>query len=190
MRERVDIDVDALLRTIPADIVVKRMIIDIVVDQLRGRVEPAAVWAATGVNLDGVGPLDDVSWHDYFRVMVCLAELTHGREQLSVGLRRLGAGFYRGIIKTPTGKLMLGRALGDAVRNVAASWGEFNTLGRVWSEFLGEREFLYHFEGVPLVLAESVGVGVFEGMFRYHHMPVEIAIARLGEWHAILRIRW
>jgi hypothetical protein len=189
-RARVDIDVDALLRTIPGEVVVKRLILDIVIGQLRGRVEPAAIAAATGVELDGLAPLDDVSWRDYFRVTVFVAQTLCGRDQTDVGLREIGRRFYRELIKTPTGKLMLGRALGDAVRNVAASWAEFNSLGHIRSEFLGEREFLYHFEQFPAALAECMGVGVFEGMFRYHHMPLVIEVARLGPMHAILRVRW
>ncbi len=189
-REQFDIDVDALRAMIPADIEVKRSVIDIVLEQLPAGLSAEQALASMGLDFTQVAAHEDVSWHDYFRVMVFVAESKRGAKPLSVGLREIGQSFYRGVLRTPLGKLLLGRQLGDAVRNMADTWAEYNTLGHVWSDLTSERSFDYHLERFPRVLAESVGLGIFEGTFRYHFMPVTILIASDAPDNAILRMSW
>ena len=190
VRDEFDIDIEQLRAMIPEGVRVKRMIIDLVLAQLPDGRTPAEALAQLGLDLEGVSSLDEISWQDYFSTMVLVAEATHGPEHLSAGLREIGRCFYRGVLATPIGRMLLGRQLGDAVRNVADTWAEFNTLGRVWSQPTGERSFDYHCEGFPRVLAESVGVGVFEGMFAYHFMDPTILIASTAPDNAILRMSW
>lgn len=189
-REHFTIDVDALRASVPHDIEVKRMLVDIVSNGLDGELTPDQVLADLGLDFSGVAAHEEIRWHDYFSVMAHVAEVRRGREHLSLGLREIGRSFYRGVLSTPLGKMLLGRQLGDAVRNIADTWAEFNTLGRVWSDFTSERSFDYNFEGFPMSLAESVGVGIFEGMFAYHFMPVTILIRRDARDRGALRLRW
>ncbi len=135
-------------------------------------------------------PYDDVSWHDYFRVVVKAATHLQGPDRLYEGLREVGRWFYPDIAPTTVGRLMLGRHLGDAIRQAAETWQQFNTVGRVRAEFLSDRQFRYHFEDYPVLLTESIGIGIFEGMFRHHHMPVVILVARISPMHTVLDICW
>jgi hypothetical protein len=188
-RESPPVDADAVMAMVPRGTMIKRVFVDIALAQ-PGPFTPLQLLDLAGVQLPDCGPFENVDWHDYFRVMLCVAAHTHGSERVGAGLRAIGRRFYPVIIKTPAGKLMLGRQLGDAVRNVADTWQQFNTLGRVWSEPIDERGFEYHFEHYPMILAETVGVGVFEGTFKYHHMPLNVMIASTAADNAIMHIRW
>lgn len=188
--ELVDVDVDALLTNVPPSITSKQFFIEVAMRRVADRMSSADILARAGVVAVARAPFDDLPWHDYFRVLCVVAELLHGREQLSVGLREIGRGFYPSLLATPIGPMLLGRHLGEAIRKAAEVWQTFTPVGKVAAEFRGEREFYYHFVDYPQALLESVGAGLFEGLFRHHHMPVDMQLARPTANHSIVRLRW
>lgn len=185
------VDADALAAAVPRDTTtIKRIFADMAMQLVATRVSPSEILTRAQVDLSGRQPFDDIPWHDYFRVAVVVAELLRGPEQLGAGLREVGRCFYRGLLGTVVGQMLLGRHLGEAIRKAADLWQDLNTVGAVWSEFRSEREFDYHFAEHPYMLIESVGIGIFEGVFAHHHMPVDLQIARPAPNHTVVRIRW
>jgi hypothetical protein len=188
--EVVAVDPEWLLATVPAGKINKRIFIDFACELVAGRVAQAEVLRRAGIELHASEPFEDVAWHDYFRVAVVVAELLQGRERIGAGLREIGRCFYPRLLSTIVGRMLLGRTMGEAIRRAAEAWAQFNDVGRIHVEFRGEREFYYHFEQFPTMLAETIAIGIFEGLFRHHHMPVDLQIARIEPMHSIVRMRW
>lgn len=190
-RDDVEIDFVALSAAVPKATVHKRIFIDFLLVEIADRVPPEQVLARAQVELTAGDPFDDVAWHDYFAVLLTVAELLAGPERpAAAGLREIGRSTYRRLLELPVGRLLLGRQLSDALRVAGELWEEFNSIGRVRAEARGERAYDYHFDPYPAALTETIGVGVFEGMFRYHHMAGDIGLARLGPTQTIMRLTW
>ncbi|MFV8752528.1 DUF2378 family protein [Nannocystaceae bacterium ST9] len=189
-RDHIDLDARAILAAVPQATTNKRIFVQLAAKLVGDRLSFAELLARAGVPASTGELFDDIAWHDYFRVLVVVAELLHGPVRLSVGLREIGRCFYPGVSQTIVGRMMLGRHLGEVVRQAAETWQQFNTIGRVRGEFLSERHFRYHFEDYPLLLTETVGIGIFEGVFRHHHMPATISICRIDSMHSMIDVRW
>jgi hypothetical protein len=189
-RDHVDLDVAAILAAIPPATTTKRLFIDIAVEQVVGRVSLAELLARAEVDSLPDQPFDDVLWHDYFRMIVAGAAELQGPERLGEGLRQSGRGIYVGLANTVVGRLLLGRQLGDALRRAADTWQHLSTIGSMQVEQVSERNFRYHYERYPTVLTETIVVGIFEGLFHYFHMPVQIGLHRIGPLAAMLDMHW
>lgn len=189
-REHVSIDVAALMAAVPQGTTTKRIFVDIAAALVDERVSLPELLARAQVDSLAEGPFDDVLWHDYFRVLLVIAAELCGPEQLGDGLRQIGRSFYVGIAETVVGRMLLGRQLGDAVRKAAETWETLATIGSVRVEQLSERHYRYRYDRYPTELAETMVVGIFEGMFRHFHMPVELRLARLGPRQAVLDMCW
>lgn len=188
--DHVDVDVEGLLALVPTGKHSKRIFIDFALDLVADRVPAVEVFRRAGVAAPECDPFDDVSWHDYFRVVVVVATILRGPDQLGAGLREVGRCFYPKLLQTIVGRMLLGRHMGEAIRRAAEAWAQFNDVGRVHVEFRTDREFHYHFDAFPPALAETVAIGIFEGLFRHHHMPADIQIAHVGPMQTIVRMRW
>ncbi len=188
-RSQLDVDADAIMAAVPRSATNKRIFIEIPCKQVAARLSVDEVLARAGVTLRVDNPYDDVPWHDYFRVVVVVAGELCG-SQIGEGLREIGRTFYPSLAGTPVGQMLVGRHLGAVVRQAAENWMLFNTVGSVRAEYLFERNFRFVFEGYPLVLTETMAVGVFEGMFNYFHMPVQLGLANLSPMSSVLDVRW
>lgn len=189
-REHLDIDVDGIATSVPRTATIKRVFIDLAARKIAARMSRDEVFARAKVDPGSGDPYDDVPWHDYFAVIMTVALELRGPAQLGQGLREIGRCFYPGMAGTTVGRMLLGKHLGDVVRQAAENWQRFNTIGSMRTEILFERNFRFHFDGYPLPLVETVAVGIFEGMFRYHHMPVEIGLATVGPTCMVIDTRW
>jgi hypothetical protein len=189
-REHVDIDVEAIAASVPRTATIKRVFIDLAARKVAARMGRDEVLARAKVDASPGDPYDDVPWHDYFGVLMTVALELRGREQISHGLREIGRSFYPGMAGTLTGRMLLGKQLSEVIRQAAENWQRFNTIGTLRTEILFERNFRFHFDGYPLPLVETVAVGIFEGVFRYHHMPAQFGLAKIGPASMVIDLRW
>lgn len=189
-RDHVEIDVEALAASVPTSATNKRLFIELAADLVRDRLSRDEVFARAKVDPSVGDAYDDMPWHDYFRMIVTVAHELRGPDQLGEGLREVGRCYYRGMTRTPIGRMLLGNHLGTVIRQLAENWQRLNTVGKVRSEFCSERNFRFHFDGHAPALVETVAVGIFEGLLRYHYMPETIRLARVGPMNTILDVRW
>lgn len=189
-RDHVDIDVDAIAAGVSRSATSKRLFLDLSTKLVADRLDRDEVFARAKVDPITVDPYDDVPWHDYFDVIVVVARELRGPEQLGEGLREIGRCYYRGMTRTPVGRMLLGNHLGDVIRQLAENWQRLSTVGSVRAEFCFERNFRFHFDDYPPALIETIAVGIFEGVFRYHYMPEKLGLAQVGPMSTILDVGW
>lgn len=189
-RDHVEVDVEAIAASVSRSATNKRLFLELAATRVADRLARDEVFARAHVDPTPGEPYDDLPWHDYLRVMVTVAEELRGPDQLGEGFREIGRCFYRGMDRTPVGRMLLGTHLGDVIRQLAENWQQLNTVGRVRSEFRFERNIRFHFDGYSPEMVETVAVGIFEGLFRHHFMPETITLARVGPMSTILDVRW
>jgi hypothetical protein len=189
-RDHVDIDVESIAASVSRSATIKRLFIELAARKVAGRMSREEVLARAKVDPSPGDPYDDVSWHDYFAVMVTVALELAGPQQLSRGLREIGRCFYPGMAGTVVGRMLLGKHFGDVIRQAAENWQRFNTIGSLRTEVVFERNYRFHFDGFPLPLVETIAVGIFEGLFRHHHMPAQFGITTVGPSSMVIDVRW
>jgi hypothetical protein len=188
--DQVEIDVDGIAASVSRSATIKRLFMELAARKVAGRMSREEVLARAKVDSSAGDPYDDVPWHDYFAVVVTVALELSGRELLGRGLREIGRTFYPGMAGTQVGRMLLGKHFGDVIRQAAENWQRFSTIGSMRTEIVFERNFRFHFDGYPLPLVETIAVGIFEGLFRYHHMTARIGVATVGPTTMVIDLHW
>jgi hypothetical protein len=189
-RDHVDLDVEGIAASVPRSATNKRLFMELAARKVAGRMGRDEVLARAKVDAAPGDPYDDVPWHDYFAVLVTVGLELAGPDHLGRGLREIGRCFYPGMAGTQTGRMLLGKHFGDVIRQAAENWQSFSTIGSLRTEILFERNFRFHFDGYPGALVETIAVGIFEGLFRYHHIAASLGLATLGPTSMVIDIRW
>jgi len=124
--------------------------------------------------------------------MAKTAEVVHPTVPRGEGLRRLGHRAYDTLLDSHAGRVIFG-AMGLDVESVIrfGPKGYRLTLnfGKVSSTRVGERHFVYTYDGVPAFL-EHYHVGVVEGALQHYGQTARVKVAMRDLAHATFDVAW
>ena len=191
-RTDIEIDVEAIISRVPPDITTKGMFINRALKLAEGLSDEDDLIRASGVEPERFVPFKDYSWANYLRINCAIAKLLYPKRP-AAGLRHIGRTLYAEFADSVPGRVTFGLLRNNADRVIslgAKAWNMSGTPGEVFSEFVADQHYRYHFVGTPAEITETLGVGILEGALAECGEVPCISFGFADLMHTVIDIRW